>query len=291
MKVTMGLFNTREIATACWLLVFLAFMLSKADFRRSGVALLGTFLHRRILTPICVMALYTSAAVWLLAAFHLWTVPDLKDTFVWFCASAIAMMIRFVTSPDADNMFKDVVAESVKIVIVLEFLVNAYTFSLPVELVMVPAFGLIAMLDAGASSNKRYPEAATIIKGVAGVVGTVLLAIVVIRALSDLKTLASFDTLRSIALAPLLSLLFIPCLYGLVLVAKYELVFLMLDLGTEKDSKLKRYARRRIRLAAGLSLRKIQRLLRDHSSDLMHAQTEADVDRLTDQSSQNTGRD
>ncbi len=287
----MGPFNTREIAAAFWFLVFLAWVLSKADIRRSLGQLLRGFFRYKILTPLFVMALYTSAAVWLLAGFHLWTASLFKDTILWFCATAIAMMMRFMTSDDADNMFKVVVVKSITIVIVLEFLVNAYTFSLPVELVIVPVFALIAMLDALASSDNRYSDVASIIKGVQGVVGTIIIAIVVVHAISDLKAIGNIDTLRSVLLAPLLSLLFIPCLYGLVLFSKYELVFLRLNLGTEKDEKLKRYTRRRILLAAGLSLRKVQRLLRDHASDLMHAQTEADIDRLLDQSSQETGRD
>ena len=173
----MGPFNTREIAAAFWFLVFLAWVLSKADIRRSLGQLLRGFFRYKILTPLFVMALYTSAAVWLLAGFHLWTASLFKDTILWFCATAIAMMMRFMTSDDADNMFKVVVVKSITIVIVLEFLVNAYTFSLPVELVIVPVFALIAMLDALASSDNRYSDVASIIKGVQGVVGTIIIAV------------------------------------------------------------------------------------------------------------------
>ena len=278
-----GPFNNREIATALWLLVLLALVLSKADVRKSLAGVLGAFFHYKILASVCLMALYTAAVVILLAAISLWNASLLKDTVVWFCVSAMAMVMRFVTSEDAENIFQKVLTENVKIVIVLEFLVNAYTFSLPAELVIVPVLALIAMLDAVAGSDNRYSEVAKITKGAQAAIGFVILAIVVKRAVSDLQTLGSLNTFRSIALAPLLSLLFIPCLYVLVVIAKYELVFLRLDFGMQKEKRLKRYARHRILMHAGLSLRKINLLLRGHSIDLMNIQTEADVDRLVDQ--------
>jgi hypothetical protein len=70
----------------------------------------------------------------------------------------------------------------------------------------------------------------------------------------------------------------------MVLASKYELVFLRLDLGMEKEKGLKRYARYRILMYAGLSLRKLQHILRNNTADLMHIQTKADVDRLVQQS-------
>lgn len=57
------------------------------------------------------------------------------------------------------------------------------------------------------------------------VIGIVILAITVSRAISNFQNLLSLDTFRSIALAPLLSLLFTPFVYVMVLISKYELVF------------------------------------------------------------------
>ena len=66
----------------------------------------------------------------------------------------------------------------------------------------------------------------------------------------------------------------------MALTSKYELLFLMLDLGTEKDAGLKRYARRRILMHVGLSVRRLERFHRRHAADLMRIQTRAEFDRL-----------
>ena len=279
----MGTFNNREIAGACWLVVLLAWMLPKAAVRKSLGGVLQAFFQRKILASVCIMALYSAAAAILLTAIDLWRVSLLKDTIVWFCASAMVMVMRFVTSRDSESIFREVLAESLTIVIVLEFLFNTYTFSLPIELVLMPVLALVVMVNALASSDKQYSEVAKITRGIQTAFGFGILAIVLIRAVSDLKALESLDTVRSIALAPLLSLLFVPCLYILVLISQYELVFMRLDVGAEKDHRVKRYARRRILMHVGLSMKKVRHLLREHLIDLTHIQTEADVDRIVAQ--------
>lgn len=276
----MGPFNNREIATAFWLVVLLAFALRKADIRKPLAAVLRTFIHLKILVPVCLMVLYIAATVAMLGAIGLWNVSLLKDTVVWFCAIAMAMMMRFATSDEAENIFQKVLVDSIKIIIVIEFLVNGYTFSLPAELVIVPVMTFIAMVDAVAGLDKKNSAVLKFTKGVQMVIGFVILVIVVSRAISDLQNLQSLDTVRSILLAPTLSLLLCPFLYVMVLIAKYELVFLRLDFGIEKEKGLKRYARRRIVMHARLSLRKLQHLLRKHAVDLMHIKTEADIDHL-----------
>ncbi|WP_338825518.1 hypothetical protein MHOCP_10940 [Moorella humiferrea] len=148
-------FNNREIATAFWFIVFLAFALRKADIRKSFMAVLRAFCQFKILLSVFLMVFYTLAVVRLLAAIGLWKVSLLKDTIVWLCVNAMAMMIRFITSDDAENIFQKVLTDSFKCIIVLEFLVNTYTFSLPTELVLVPILALIAMVDVIASSDEK----------------------------------------------------------------------------------------------------------------------------------------
>lgn len=106
------------------------------------------------------MVLYTGAAVMLLAAIGLWNVSLLKDTIVWLCVNAMAMMMRIITSDDAENIFRKILTDSFKIVIVLEFLVNTYAFSLPTEFVFVPILTLLAMVDVFVRSDEKYSAVA-----------------------------------------------------------------------------------------------------------------------------------
>lgn len=276
----MGLFNTREVAVAIWLLFFIGWALGKSDIRKSLVAVLRSFFQVKVALPVFLMAFYTVATVAILATVGFWGVSLLKDTIVWFFFSAVAMMARFVTWREPQNIFREVVADSIRVVIFLEFLINTYTFPLIVELVLVPVLTFIAMLGTFTETSEKHRDVSKLIRGVQATIGFIILGLAVSGAIGDLQNLKSLDAFRSIALAPVLSVLLSPFLYAVVLMSYYEQVFLRLDLGREKGAKLNRYARRRIVWYAGLSLRRLQQLLRHHAADIMHFREEADVDRV-----------
>ena len=104
------------------------------------------------------------------------------------------------------------------------------------------------------------------------------IGIVFSRAAHDLQNLASLDTAKSIALAPLLSVLLFPVIYVALVMSQYELVFIRLDFGIDKTPKLRRYARQKIILHAGFSQKRLQYLLNNHMVDVMHVAEESDVD-------------
>ena len=279
----MGSFNSREIATAFWLLVFAAWALRKPEIRNSVAGVLRAFWHFKIVLSVSLMLCYVVVVVAFLAAVGIWKFELLKDTMVWFFAGAMSLMIRSATADDKDNILRKILTDSIKIVILLEFLVNTYTFPLLVELIVVPLLTFIVMVDAVASMKEEHAIVARLAKAIEMVAGFVILGIVVTRAVADFQNLKSLDTFRSIALAPLLSVLMSPFIYMMLVILKYELVFMRLDFGGEKTRSLKRYARCQIMMHAGLNLKRLQLLLRNHMVDLMHIEKKSDVDRFLGQ--------
>lgn len=279
----MGPFNNRELAAAFWLLVFAVWALRKTEISKSIGGLFRAFWHFKIVSSVCLMLLYVTGMVALLTAIGIWEVDLLKDTIVWFFVGAMAIMMRFATADDTDNIFRKILADSIRIVILLEFIVNTYTFPLVVELVLVPLLTFIAMIDVVADMNEEHAIVAKLAKGIQMVAGFVILGIAANRAFADFQNLKSLDTFRSIALAPLLSVLMFPFIYIMLVISKYELVFIRLNFGGEKTRRLKCYARRQIMIYAGLSLRRLQYLLRNHLVDLMHIEKKSDVDSFLNQ--------
>ena len=274
----MGPFNNREIATAFWFVLIAVWALKKAEIRKSLAAALAAFFHVKIVASVLLMALYVVGMVVLLAKAGLWDVGLLKDTLVWFFVGAMVMLMRFATAKDTDNILRKITRDAIKIVILLEFLVNTYVFPLAVELVVIPVLTFIAMIDVVAGMNKEHALVAKVTGAIQTVVGFVILGIVLSRAAHDLQNLASLDTAKSIALAPLLSVILFPFIYVALVISQYELVFIRLDFGIDKTPKLRRYARQKIILHAGFSQKRLQYLLNNHMVDVMHVAEESDVD-------------
>lgn len=279
----MGPFNNREISTALWLLVFAILASCKPGIRKSLAGVLRAFCHFKILVPVVLMILYAVGLIAGLHAIGMWQISLLKDSITWFFFGAMAMMLRFVTADDTTHLFRKILTDSITVVIALEFLVNTYTFSLAVELVLIPVLSIIALINVVASLNKEHAIVANIAKGIETFAGLLIFAFVLRRAVSDLATLTALDTLRSIALAPLLSVLMFPFVYFMLVVSQYEQLLIRLNFGVEKPKSLKRYVRRRIIIHAGLSLRRLQYLRKNHLVDLIHIGGEQDVDRLLEE--------
>ena len=57
-----------------------------------------------------------------------------KDTIYWLFFIGIVLMSNFITSREAQNLFRQTLIKSLKLVMIIEFIVNSYTFSLLGEL-------------------------------------------------------------------------------------------------------------------------------------------------------------
>jgi len=274
------LFNNREIATAFWFLLFAVWALSKPTVRKSVGHLLLTFGNRKLLACVGAMLAYTAALVASLSALGFWHTGMLKDTVIWFFFSGFVLVMDFVTSKDNEPVFKKILFDNVKVLIVIQFIINTYTMPLIGELVFVPFVTLLFVMDALAKTDTQYDSGARLTGCVISIIGFLIFGYAIWCAVSDFRNLGSMDTFRSIAFPLLMSLLFAPFVYFVVLASTYENIFVRLRIGPEKTRDVIRYAKRRILFRYGLRLSRLREFSKRFSLELMRIQTVEDVDRL-----------
>lgn len=192
------------------------------------IDLLEVCLRRKILVPVGIMACYTVGMVRVLSAIGLWTTGLLKDTVLWFVLTGVPLAVKYVTEREG-SIFRDIVCDNVRAVVLVEFFVSTYTFSLVWELLFVPFVTVIAIMDVVANKDNKYASIAKLTSSLQGVTGFTIVTFAVYRAVADYVQLLSFDTLKSVLLAPLLSVLYSPFVYVLALYAEYELLFMRLN--------------------------------------------------------------
>jgi hypothetical protein len=274
------LFNNREIAAAISLTLFAIWVLTKSDLRHSIASVYRAFLNWKILACVAGMVLYTATIVTLLHAVGFWELGMLKDTVLWLCFAAFAMVMRFMTSRDNERILRQVFVDNVKVVILIEFLIGTYVMSLPAELVFVPLVTFLVMLDAFARCDDKYAPVVKLTGLLLAVIGCAILGFAVSRAIGDWRDLGTMNTVRSIVFPPLMCLVFAPFIYVVVVIATYESIFIRLTLGRDKTADVVRYAKRRILLHYGLSLRRLRDFAKRPPFEIMQIQTTDDVDRL-----------
>lgn len=269
--------NNRELAVVFWLLLFILVGLRASAARKSLTGLVRAFLNRQILGGVLAMLLYTAGIVYVLYAVGIWKFALIKDTVVWFCFTAFVLGGSAVTRTET-GMVKEVAKESLKIILIFEFLVNEYTFSLPVELLLVPAMTFIVLLDVMARRDESTAPITKITGGIQVLAGLFLIINAIRRAVEGFDQLATVDAIRKVLLAPVMTLMFIPLLFLAMLYSAYEQLFTLLKVGRPKQELITRYAKRQLIAEFGMNIAALQRFRRANAWDLSRVQTESDVD-------------
>ncbi|KAF5415894.1 MAG: hypothetical protein C5S48_04570 [Candidatus Methanogaster sp.] len=276
----MGVESVDGTGITVWLLVIFVLMLFKRDIRKSLLEVIKAFFKIKILSSIFLMIAYTTGIVFVLYQINFWNTSLLKDTVVWFCFAGILMSFNLVTSDTDQNLFRKIIVNNIKIVIIIEFIVNTYTFSMVGELILILVVTFIVILEVVAKTDEKYSSVAKLMNGLQIIIWIVILIFAISNVVSDYKNFGSLDTLRNFLLAPLLTISFLPFIYLMILFATYELLFTRLNLGYEKNKKLKRYAKRKSIQHCLLSLKKVKKASNMNTYNLTYIRNEEDVDKM-----------
>lgn len=199
----------------------------------------------------------------------------LKDTIIWFWFTALVLMMSAVA--DDESILRKVAKETVKVLLIFQFLINEYTFSLPVELILMPIVTVIFMMDMFARKEEKFATVAKLTRAIITIFGFFLIVNAVGRAVDGLAQLTTLDVFRKVILAPTLSVLFLPFLYLSVLYTSYEQLFIRLKIGPAKADRDVVAIKRRLIFQFGLNTAAMRRFRRVHAWDLTRVRTEPEL--------------
>lgn len=265
------------MALAIWLVVAAAFAVSIPGVRRSIPSLVKSLLQPAILGSILLLAAYVALVVWGLQVIGFWNAGLLKDTVLWFLLVGVVAPFSLI-GKDEVSLVRLLVVDNVKIFVLLEFLVNVYTFSLPVELIIIPTMTLVAMMDVVAEQQPESANVSKLLKGVQAVFGLIVLTYVVWRAVADYQALASLESVRQVVLPLVLSIAYVPAAFMFSVWIEYDNLFLRLRVGREKSTGFERYAKLRLIRHFGPRPNKIKSFLRQQAWPLSRATTKEELE-------------
>ena len=277
-----ALFSTREIASALWLGIILLVFMSYKDVRQSMWQVVRAFCCRYILVVTFILLAYVVGVVWSLHATGAWTTTILKETIIWFIFSGLALTFNLATKENNEGLFKTIMVNNLKLIVVLEFLIGTYTFSLLSELIFVPMVTFIVMLSAVAKSKDEYASVAKFFGGIEAIVGITIVVVAVSKAITDFETIRSIDSIRKVLIAPVLSISLVPFIFFLSVYAIYEILFMGLRTNPPKAPSITRYTKRRLIAKFGFNTKRIRQFLRYHAFDMRRIRTRSDIDKLLD---------
>lgn len=119
----------------------------------------------------------------------------------------------------------------------------------------------IVLYNVFGGRDEKNSNIIDLMNGLLIIIVIIILICFINNVVSDYKNFMVFDTLRKFLLPPLLTFLFLPFIYFLVLFSTYEQLFVQLNSGNTKSKKSKRYAKRKIIQHCLFSVKEVKKLL------------------------------
>jgi len=210
----------------------------------------------------------------------LWDFSLVKDTVYWILGVASVLLVSVDEATKNRLYFKNLVLNSIKLVIIIEFIANIYTFNFVVELFIFPIISFFVIIAAFTEIKKEYLTVNQMANVIIGVFGFVVVIFFFVNLISDFQNFWVLDNLRAFLLPILLVITFIPFLYLVAIYMAYELLFARLDIFLKKDKDVAKYAKKQIFLLCNIKLSRLNRFMRENTSKLTKFNDKAGIDKI-----------
>jgi hypothetical protein len=281
------IFNNREKAIIIWLLIFIVWALLQKNIRNSILDVLKALLQKKILAVLVVMLLYVGLVIFLFYKIQLWGVFLIKDTVFWVLGTAFVLLMNANKATQDEHYFRKILLDNLKLILILEFIINFYTFNLWVEIILMPFLFVIVATGAVAETKKEYLPVKKVIDSILAIFGISLMVFAFYSIFSDYQNFVTTDNLRTFLLPPLLTFTFLPFVYFFALYMAYENIFVRLDIFLKNNKKLAKFAKRKIFTLCFVNLRKLNKFSNENTGEFMKLNNKNDVLNIIQQFNKN----
>jgi len=265
--------NNREIAIVSWGIVCIFLALLNTGIRKSFGGVLKSLFSGEILAMVLLNTLIFFGIIYGLHRLGLWQNFLWKDAIFWWGTSFV-MLFNANKALEEDNYYKKEFLKLLKLEAILIFFLSLYTFSLLTEIIFIPIWTLLILVQVTADLQKEHKS---IGKGLATFNGSIVLFLIgysLKEFLVDPEQTLNLQNLISFVFPIGLTIFYIPLLYILSLYMIYESFFIRLECFLKKDFNLKN--KLRIFKTCKLSVNSVKKF-QEQSLQKDHIRSESDL--------------
>lgn len=256
------IFSNREISIIFWLTIFLLLAFTKKGVLKSFGHLIKTFFQQKIIDTVLLMIIYIELLVLGLALIGFWELSLLKDTILWTAFVGFLLLMKTNKINSEKRYLNFILKDSLKGIIIVEFIANFYNFSLATELILIPIMTFVGISQVFTQDKPEYKPVEKLFSGITSLFGIVVLIYTVYRISQEFGEFANLMTLKSFLLPIILTILFLPFLYFVALWSLYEVM--LIRLGSRlKKKKHKKYLKKKMLMTFLLNRKKLRKFQRE----------------------------
>lgn len=228
MQYLLGIFNTREIAIGIWIILIIILLVLSKVGRNSLKDILASIFQKNILIAFMIFIAYYCIAIYLLYVVDFWNVNLLKDTIFWFFFAEIPLLFQALKSGKYKYFFFRIIKNNLAFIVILEFLLNLWTFNLWIELIIVPLFASFGVIYAFADRDQKYGVLKKICDFISTIFGVAVLISFVLHVFNNPYELFNMQTLQNFLFPIIVLFMNLPLIYTFSVYNWYEQIFVMI---------------------------------------------------------------
>lgn len=227
---TNEIFSTREIAVGFWLFIILIVILRRKDSRTAFINLLEVLFSKIFIKLFLFMGIYLFLLLNILKVNEFWDISLIKDAIIWVFFIGVLSIFKTIKKGKSIGYFKKMIVDNLKLSIILEFIVNAYTFSLIFEIILIFFVSMLQLVNIIIENKieiekEKYSNTYKLINTILAIVGFYVFFNSLELIIRNSSILNISSIVKSILIQPTLTILFIPYLYLVALYVGYENLF------------------------------------------------------------------
>lgn len=226
------------------------------------------------------MILYVSCIIIVLSKINFWSIAFLKDSILWTSLTAFALLMNSADVHKQKTLFSKTIIDSVKVIVLIQFIANSYTFSLMSELILVPIIFIITMLEVYSVNKEEYQKINRVLFIVLLIISIIILLNSIYLIKIDINKFRTYETLKKSVLPIILTALYLPFVYSIMLISNYESLFLRLKFGEKKSKQVIRYAKYKILLYCSINFKRQHKIMNMGLYNIMNIKSKDDVNEM-----------
>lgn len=229
-KLILQQLSNRELAIIIWgILLFTLTMTLLPSVRKSFWVVIKTLFSRKILPTLIMNTLLFATLIIGTKYFQIWDNTLWKDAILWFLASFVMLFNSHEALRDK-NHYKKAFLKFLKWESILIFFIALHSFSLIAELIFIPIFTFIILLQTVASLKKEFKKAENFLNIIVLSIVLVIIGFSIKESIIQPEKTFSISNLYSLIFPIALTIVYIPFLYIFSLYMIYETLFCRLKI-------------------------------------------------------------
>lgn len=257
-------FTPREWATFTLIGALILFSSKSKDVRNSILRFIKTFFHWKIIIPIICAQLYLFLFYYILYKLNIWNDSILREVMFFSLFTSISLIFKYSGNNDRISSLKGIIEDTVTASIIIEFYLQIYTFSYPIELLiqfLLAFFYLMSVYNK--RETKDYERTYTVTQSIFYCLTVFLLVYSIYMAIKHWENNFSSQTVASLLFPIIATIAYWPFLYVFATICAYETWFVRIFFASKKDKDVYRFRKCQVIKTCKLNLRKINFISKD----------------------------